>query len=99
MITKLIMGLLNLITKIVGIIMLPIDSIVMALIPDLGNTIQNISYYLNLPSQYMGWIFQLVNVPNAALALIISYWVFKYAVVGATAGVKKVITLYQRFKF
>lgn len=99
MITKLIMALLNLITKVVGIIMAPIDGLVLALIPNLGNTIQSITYYLNLPSQIMGWVFRLVNVPNSALALIVSYWVFKYAVVGATSGVKKVITLYQRFKF
>lgn len=99
MVSKIIMGLLNIITKIVSIILLPLDSLVTALLPDLSSSISDITYYLNLPSQFMGWIFELFHVPSLALSLIIAYWVFKYAVVGATAGVKKVITLYQRFKF
>lgn len=98
MITKIVMAFLTLITKVVGIIMGPIDVVVLALIPDLGNISDSIFYYMTLPSQYMGWIFELVHIPNQCLVLIISYWVFKYAVVGATAGVKKVISLYQRFK-
>lgn len=99
MVAKLLIGFLNLITKIVGIIMLPLDTLVVNLIPSVGNTIYNITNYLNMPSEYMGWVFSLLHVPALALDLIISYWVFKYAVIGATAGVKKVITLYQRFKF
>lgn len=98
MIAKLIIGLLNIITKIVGIIMYPLDAIVVALIPDVSQAITNITYYLNLPSQFMGWILELFHIPSYATSLIIGYWVFKYAVIGATKGIKTTITLYQRFK-
>lgn len=98
MITKLIMAVLNLITKVVNILLLPLDLLVSSLLPDVSESVSHIVYYLNLPSQYMGWIFSLVNVPTLALVLIVAYWVFKYSVTGAVFGVKKVITLYQRFK-
>lgn len=98
MISKLIIALLNLIQRVVAIIMFPLDALVTALVPDLSDTINSISTYLMLPGQYMGWIFELLHVPQACLLMIISYWVFKYAIIGATAGIKTVITLYRRFK-
>lgn len=98
MIGKLIIALLKIISKIIGILLLPIDSLLLALIPDLSTYISNIVYYINLPAQYMGWIFELFHVPAAVPVLIVSYWIFKYAVIGAASGVKLVITLYQRFK-
>lgn len=98
MIAKLILALLKLIGKIASIILLPLDLLVNNLMPDVSYAVQSITSYLSLPAQYMGWVFQLLNVPTLALTLIIAYWVFKYAVTGAVAGTKKVITLYQRFK-
>lgn len=98
MIAKLITALLKLIGKVASLLLLPLDLVVNNLLPDVSHAVYNITQYLNLPAQYMGWIFQLFNVPTLALTLIIAYWVFKYAVTGAVAGTKKVITLYQRFK-
>lgn len=98
MISKLIFALLKLIGKVASLLLLPLDLLVNNLLPDVSYAVYSITEYLNLPSQYMGWIFQLFNVPTLALTLIISYWVFKYAVTGAISGTKKIITLYQRFK-
>ena len=98
MIGKLIVGLLNIISKVVGILLLPLDYAVTALLPDLSNVITSITNYLNLPLQIMGWVFELVHIPKICLQIIVAFWVFKYACTGAIAGTKKVITLYQRFK-
>ncbi len=98
MIAKLVMALLNIIGKIVSILLLPLDLAVTSLLPDLSGVMTSVSQYLRLPAQYMGWIFELVHIPAIVPTLIIAYWVFKYAVTGAVAGTKKVITLYRRFK-
>ena len=98
MIAKLILALLNAIGKIVGILLLPLDLAVSALLPDLSSVMVSITTYLTMPSRFMSWTFSLLHVPNIVPTLLISYWIFKYAVTGAVAGVKKVITLYQRFK-
>ena len=98
MIGKLIIALLNIISKVVGILLLPLDLAVTALLPDLSNVMTSITNYLNLPLQVMGWVFSLVHIPSYCLQVIVMFWVFKYACTGAIAGTKKVITLYQRFK-
>ena len=98
MIGKLILALLKIISKIVGYLFLPIDSLLLLLIPDLSSYISSIVYYINLPAQYMGWVLELFHVPAAVPTMIIAYWIFKYAVIGAASGIKLVITLYQRFK-
>lgn len=98
MIGKLLLALLKLITKIVGILVYPIDAVLLALIPDLSTYIDTIVYYINLPAQFMGWVLTLFNVPAAVPILIVSFYIFKYAVIGAVSGFKIVINLYQRFK-
>lgn len=98
MIAKLILGLLNIIGRIVAIILSPIDLLVSSLLPDLSSVLVSIQTFLAMPGRFMSWIFSLLHVPNVVPTLIISYFVFKYAVVGAVAGTKLVITLYRRFK-
>lgn len=98
MIGKLIVALLKIISKVIGIMLTPIDALLLALIPDLSTYISSIVYYINLPAQYMGWILELFHVPAAVPVMVVAYWVFKYAVVGVASGIKWTITLYQRFK-
>lgn len=98
MIAKLLIGLLNLIAKVVGILLFPIDALLVSFLPDVSNVLTNITYYMNLPFQVMGWLFSLLHIPSACFTLIVSYWVFKYAITGAASGIKLAITLYQKFK-
>lgn len=98
MVTKIIMAFLKIITKIVSIILLPIDLLISNFLPDVNYALNSITQFMNLPADVMGWVFSVLHVPTSALSLLLAYWVYKYAVVGATSGVKKVITLYQRFK-
>lgn len=98
MIAKLILALLRVVGKVVGVLLLPLDAIVSALLPDVSGVLTSVTQYLALPAQYMSWIFSLVHIPNIVPTLIIGYWIFKYATIGAVAGTKKIITLYQRFK-
>lgn len=99
MISAIINGFLNLIMKLTDILLAPINLIIVNLLPtQINDSLTKITEFMELPFKYMGWIFELVHIPTTALTLIIAYWVFKYAVVSSVAGVKKVITLYQRFK-
>lgn len=98
MIGKLILGLLNIISKIVSIILSPIDLLVSSMLPNVSSVLVSITTYLSLPARFMSWIFSLFHVPNIVPTLIIAYWVFKYGITTAISGTKKVITLYRRFK-
>lgn len=99
MISKIINGILKLIMKLTDILFAPINLAITSLLPNnIQNALSSITQFMQLPFQFMGWIKELVHVPTLALELIIAYWVFKYAIVGSIAGVKRVITLYQRFK-
>lgn len=90
---------LKFLTKITDILFFPINAILVGLLPnDILSNITKITEFMNLPFQYIGWVFELVHIPSTALVMIVSYWVFKYGIVSSIAGVKKVITLYQRFK-
>lgn len=99
MIGKIINGILKLIMKLTDLLFMPINLAITQLLPSsVQNALTSINQYMQLPFQFMGWIKELVHIPTLALELIIAYWVFKYAIVASIAGVKRVITLYQRFK-
>lgn len=99
MVSAILNGFLKLIMKLTDILFFPINAIIVNLLPSsVSNALNSITQFMELPFQYIGWVFELVHVPTFALELIVAYWVFKYAIVSSVAGVKKVITLYQRFK-
>lgn len=99
MIAKILNGFLKLIMKLTDILLSPINLAITTLLPSSVNqSLTSINQFMQLPFQFMGWVLELVHVPTLALELIVAYWVFKYAIVGSIAGVKRVITLYQRFK-
>lgn len=89
---------INVISKVASILLMPIDLILSSLLPDISYAIAYITEFMNLPFSIINWVFSLVHIPSIAIQLILSYWVFKYSVVGAIASTKYVITLYQRFK-
>lgn len=98
MIKSIINGIFSLIITIVNIVFLPINLAIDTLLPDVSNVLISIQTFLYLPTNCIGWLISLLHIPPLALTLIISYWVFKYAIVGATSGVKYVISVYKNFK-
>lgn len=84
--------------KVVSILLAPLDLIIESLLPDFSDALTTIQSYMNLPFTYVSWIFELVHVPSTALAMIVGYFVFKYAIADSVAGIRYAIKLYQKFK-
>ena len=88
---KFVMGLASLLTA-------PIDALINTVLPDLSDAVMNIQSFFIMLSDVIGFCLDLVGFPPLALQLIITYFVFKYAIVGVASGVKKVITLWYVLK-
>ena len=98
MFAKLINVIFKAITYVANLLMAPIDAIIVSNFPNVASALSSVTQFMTLPFQFMSWILALVHVPTTAITLIISYWIFKYAIVTSIATTKYVITLYQRFK-
>lgn len=95
---KIFLFILKLITELTTIILSPLDSLISTYLPDLANVLTSITQFMNLPISVMGWVFELVHIPTTLVALFVVAFISKYAIITASAGVKYVLTLYQRLK-
>lgn len=98
MISKIINGLLKFVIGLSSIITAPIDMLIEQSMPDVSSALGKIAEFFELVSSSIGWCMSLVGFPRDALVLIVAFFVFKYAIVGVSSGVKKVIKLWYVLK-
>lgn len=98
MISKIISGLLKFVIGLASILTAPIDAIISETLPDLSSALGHITSFFNLVSSSIGWCMSAVGFPRDALLLIVAFFVFKYAIVGISSGVKRVIKLWYVLK-
>lgn len=63
-------------TVIAGIILLPIGALINQLMPGFDNALQNIQPMLDLALTYVGWVVDAFAIPPILLVLLVSYYSF-----------------------
>jgi len=67
----------NIVSFLIHLILLPIDTIIATLLPDLFDAFSAIADYLSLIFTNMGWVLSISGIPPAIIALVVAYVVFK----------------------
>lgn len=98
MINALLTGIMNLIIKLVGLLLAPIDLIISQFLPDLSSGISAIGAFFNLAKQYLGFAVSITGLSSTALSLIALYFVFKLTVPMLVYTVKLAIKWYDKLK-
>lgn len=98
MISKILSGLLSFVIGLSSIITKPIDLLIESSMPDLSEILGTIVNFFDIVSSSIGWGMSLVAFPRDALVIISAFFVFKYAIVGVSSGVKKVVKLWYVLK-
>lgn len=84
--------------KIVSIILIPIDAIINAALPELSNALSYVPQYLGYVGTYISWILNALMMPSFALTLIIAFYTFKLTVPIQVWIVKLALKWYKALK-
>lgn len=95
---KVFLFIIKIITSLTTILVSPLDSLITTYLPDLSSVLSSITQFMNLPISIMGWVFDLVHIPPTLIAVYVVAFIARYAIIGGSAGVKYIISLYQRLK-
>lgn len=98
MINAIITGIFSLIISLVNVIMLPIDTAIETLLPDLSSALSSIGSLLSLITQGLGWVISLSGLSSTALSLIVSYYIFKLTAPLTFYLVKSALAWYNKLK-
>lgn len=77
MINSIIKGIMNLIIKLVNVILLPIDTLIESLLPDLSTALNSIYGFLQTAFYMIGWCIDAVGIPPECISIIVMYFTFK----------------------
>ena len=91
-------GIINLIVGFISLLLVPIDNLILALLPDLSNAFTAIGSYLNIISSSIGWAISLSGLSASTISLIITYYVFKLTAPLSFYLIKLAIAWYNKLK-
>lgn len=98
MINSILTGIINLIISLVSLILLPIDALILSILPDLSNAFTAIGSFLNLISSGIGWAVSLTGLSSATISLIVSYWTFTLTAPMLFYMIKLALSWYNKLK-
>lgn len=79
---------IQILTAITNIILLPFNLLIGAYFPDLSGALDNISALFDLAGTYIGWVLSFLGVPAILLTLVLAYYLFTITVTLGVWGVK-----------
>lgn len=77
MIGQLLQGLMSLIIGLINLILLPIDTLILSVLPDLSHALSSFGDFLDLVSTHLGWAISFSGLSTNAISLIIMFYGFK----------------------
>lgn len=98
MINALLQGMISLIISLVNVILLPIDNIIASVLPDLSNSLNSVSHFLQLCLNSIGWVISLTGLSSEVISLIILYFGFSLTAPMLFYLIKLALAWYDRLK-
>lgn len=86
------------IINLINLLLLPIDKLIQAYIPDLSNIFTNIGQLFTYIASGLGWAISFLGISQSVIALIITYYTFKLTVQFIAYTIKLAIKWYNSLK-
>lgn len=98
MIGQILQGLMTLIIGLINLVLLPIDALILTVLPDLSGALSSFGEFLDLVSTHMGWAISFSGLSTNAISLIILYYGFKLTAPLLFYTIKLALKWYNRLK-
>lgn len=98
MINALIVGIFKIITKLISVILLPINLAIMNYLPDFNNALTSVASIFNYGGQFAGWILDSLLINSTTISFLVSVWVFKLSFPIVISTIKLIVQWYDSLK-
>lgn len=89
---------ISLIISFISLLLIPIDNLILSVLPDLSNAFTGIANLFNYISTGIAWGISLTGLSSASLTLIVVYYTFKLTAPMLFYLIKLAISWYNRIK-
>lgn len=98
LLTGLLQLVLDFVMFIVNLILLPLDALISAFIPDLSNGLSYISSAFTQALSYVGWIIDSSGLQQITIILLVDYLIFKLTIPLQAYVIKLAVSWYNHLK-
>ena len=98
MINAIITGIFKLITRLVGVVLLPIDALIETALPTLSGWINAAGTFIGYCTQSIGWVLSAIGISGNIITMIIAYYTFKLTLPLLVYTIKLAIKWYDKLK-
>lgn len=98
MINKILIGIFKVVTKLVSVLLAPINLLITNMLPSFNTVLSHVTSLFNLASQYANYILDSMLISNEVLSFFILFWVFKLTFPLAVSAIKLVVKWYNSLK-
>lgn len=98
MINKILIGIFKVVTKLVSVLLAPINLLITNMLPNFNTMLNYVASFFNMVSTYVGYILDSFLLYNEVISFIILFWVFKLTFPLAVSGIKLVVKWYNNLK-
>lgn len=98
MINKILIGIFKIITKLISLLLTPINSLISSMLPDFNDMLTIVGNFFQQVGTYAGFILDSLLIYDNVISFLILYWVFKLTFPFAVSGIKLVVKWYNSLK-
>lgn len=98
MIKAIINGIISLILDLVNVLLVPIDSVIDSVLPNLSGAINAVGSLLSIITRSIGWGISALGIPSSAISLLIAFYTFKLTAPLLFSTIKLALKWYNNLK-
>lgn len=98
MIKAIINGIISLILDLVNVLLVPIDTIIDNVLPNLSGAINAVGSLLSIITRSIGWGISALGIPSSAISLLIAFYTFKLTAPLLFSTIKLALKWYNNLK-
>lgn len=98
MINKILIGIFKIITKLIAVILAPINLLVTNYLPNFNSMLSLVGNFFTQVGTYSGFILDSFLLSNEVVSFLILYWIFKLTFPFAVYSIKLVVKWYNSLK-
>lgn len=98
MINALLIGIFKVVTKLISVLLAPINLLITNMLPDFNNMLTIVGNFFSQVGTYAGYILDSFLISNEVISFLILYWVFKLTFPFLVSSIKLVVKWYDKLK-
>lgn len=98
MINKILIGIFKVITKLISVLLAPINLLITNMLPNFNSMLSIVGNFFSQVGTYTGYVLDSLLISNEVVSFLILYWVFKLTFPFLVYSIKLIIKWYDKLK-